>query len=66
MWNLYLTGVGSKSISESVKASFAFRAEGRVVIEGGAEYQQQESLTPYKAFFKAENEYISPESVLGH
>ena len=54
--------VGSKSFIESVKASLAFRAKGRDVIQSGEGYQLRESPARYKAFFEAENVDIGLEN----
>ena len=62
MWNLYLTGVGSQSFIESVKASLGFRAKGCDVIKSGEGYQLRECPAPYKVLFEAENEDIDLEN----
>ena len=58
----HLTGVGSKSFIENVKALLGFRAKGMDVIEGSEGYKLRESAAHYNALFGDENDEIGLEN----
>lgn len=58
----YLTGVGSKSFIEKVKALLGIKAKGRNVIEEGEGYHLREEATPYTALLRAEKDDMGPEN----